>query len=171
MIKIDWLKPKKSDKGAVVLHLNKQFNLLLWCKENLDEWMFMIKESVERNKLRRSCIVQNGIEHRINHQHQHQSVIDNGHCINSTTIDDGQLYENTAPYKNDCATQVSGKTNNHDDIVPVTHSNNITDHHHHHLRTKVSRSSLNDNNSDRKQRQVLGNQFSLLAHTCLFPLD
>lgn len=149
---IDWLKPKKSDKGAIILHLNKQFNLFLWCKENLDEWMFMIKESVERNKLRRSCIVQNGIENRINHQHK--SAKDNGHFISPTTIDDGQLYENTALYTNDCATQVSNKPSNHDDIVSVTHSNNTTDHHHQ-PRAKVSQGSLNDN----KQRQVLGIQF------------
>ena len=60
MTKIEWLKPKKSDKGAIVVHINGQFNLFLWSKENLEEWMFMISESIERNKIRRSYNMQNG---------------------------------------------------------------------------------------------------------------
>lgn len=57
MTKIEWLKPKKSDKGAIVLYLNGPYNLLLWTKKNLDDWMLMIEESVQRNKIRRSFIL------------------------------------------------------------------------------------------------------------------
>jgi len=55
----DWLRPQKSDKGAIILHIKGQFDLYLWSKINLEEWMFMIQESIERHKFRRSCIAQN----------------------------------------------------------------------------------------------------------------
>lgn len=51
--KLDWLKPKKSDKGAIIIHLKEQFNLFLWSKKGLDEWMILIGESIEHLKLRR----------------------------------------------------------------------------------------------------------------------
>ena len=57
MSKIEWLKPKKSDKGAIILHIKGQFNLFLWAKSSLDEWMFMLNESIERLKLRRSGLM------------------------------------------------------------------------------------------------------------------
>lgn len=148
MIKIDWLKPKKSDKGAIILHLNRQFNLFLWCKENLDEWMFMIKESVERNKLRRSCVVQNG-ESRIKQQQDQQPISNiSSHHINPTN-DDSQLYENTALYTNDCTTQVVAKTRAHDEVAPVNRDG--SDSLEQKSRTGPPLKAIKDN----KQRQVM----------------
>lgn len=116
MIKVDWLKPKKSDKGAIVLELNKQFKLLLWCKENLDDWMFMIKESVERNKVRRSCFVQN------DDARENQAV---SKSTANETVDAGQLYQNTAHNfytPNDCVKRAP--SSNAQDIVRSTAKSN-----------------------------------------------
>lgn len=146
MIKIDWLKPKKSDKGAIILHLNRQFNLFLWCKENLDEWMFLIKESVERNKLRRSYIVRNDDFAQIKQQPINKVSSYN----NKPRNDDGQLYENTAVYTNDCSTQVATRTNSHDQVALVNHISNLEQK----PGTTTSQGSLKEL-KDNQQRQVM----------------
>lgn len=93
MTKIEWLKPGKSDKGPIILHINGRFNLSLWSKENLDEWMFMINESIERHKMRRSCLVHNSA------QIQRASINTRTPLAAATQADGGDggdLYENTA---------------------------------------------------------------------------
>lgn len=36
------------------MHIRGNFNILLKSKDNLDEWMFLISESIERSRIRRS---------------------------------------------------------------------------------------------------------------------
>lgn len=89
--KFNWSRPTKSDKGAIILYINGQFNLYLWSKNNLDEWMFVINESVERNRVRRSCVLQNGSTR------AHVNDI-------KRTFDGCELYENTAQISNSIGT-------------------------------------------------------------------
>lgn len=54
---LQWAKPKKSDKGAIILYTTRHENLFLWTKENLDEWMFLINESIQRHKDKKSYLL------------------------------------------------------------------------------------------------------------------
>lgn len=54
-MKIGRLRPSKNNKGSIYIHIKDQANLLLWSKENIDEWMFLIQEATERSRLRRSA--------------------------------------------------------------------------------------------------------------------
>lgn len=84
---IKWTKPKKSDKGAIILHTNKQFNLFLWTKENLDEWMFMMNECIERLRTRKSILSNNILSSQSDEKQQQQLL------CNQIICED--LYENT----------------------------------------------------------------------------
>lgn len=86
--KIEWLKPNKSDKGAIVLLINGQFNLFLWSKKNLDEWMYVIQEAVQRNKI---CRQRNSMQHET--KSAKSTVCNSNNHINHQIIQD--LYENT----------------------------------------------------------------------------
>lgn len=55
IIATEWLRQKKSDKGTIVLHIRDQASLFLWAKEGLDEWMQLIRDSIDlrqQNRLR-----------------------------------------------------------------------------------------------------------------------
>lgn len=101
MLKVDWLKPNKSDKGSIILHLNGRFNLHIWTKDNLEEWMLVIKESIARYQARRSCITQkNGIK--ILDSQDFHALAENGNAKHQeTTSGADDLYENTGAKLNE----------------------------------------------------------------------
>lgn len=102
--RIELLKPKKSDKGAIVLHLTGQFNLRLWSKDNLDEWMFLINESIERNKIRRSMLANNGAAKKP------QAKQSDLHFPATNGADASGVYENTGFVQNGLVNQSSRTT-------------------------------------------------------------
>lgn len=51
--KIKWLRPNKSDKGPIILRINGNFDLSLWSKRGLDEWMDVLTETCQISKIKR----------------------------------------------------------------------------------------------------------------------
>lgn len=126
--KLDWLNPNKSDKGAIILHIIGNFNLILWSKENLIEWMLMLRESIERYRIRKTCVVQNSNSKTIsnldtiplqpprlglNNNEENNDFYEN----TANILENGQSYKqsdnNNQDYRNGTANKVEQKPFNH----------------------------------------------------------
>lgn len=93
--KVEWLNPKKSDKGAIVLFLSQPHNLYLWTKHSLDEWMLFIIETVTRNKLRRAALGRN-----VSNINNNGLIHAGSYLARNTTADNFGIYRNQNSNKN-----------------------------------------------------------------------
>lgn len=93
-MKLEWSKPRKSDKGAIVLHLDGQFNLMLWSKDGLDEWMFMINESIARNKVRKSCLNKSNVSEGCKMDGSDSQAINEAISMPNKPAEGNDVYEN-----------------------------------------------------------------------------
>lgn len=92
-MKIDWLRPKKSDKGAIILRMKDQFNIFLWSKENLDEWMTLIEAMRLKRLVRGGPAEDNNQE--IGALSNQNGIYENATL--PTVCDDQLIREQTAP--------------------------------------------------------------------------